>query len=288
MDRKIGNLQIMSELEKGGFSGLDTEHVDIQHSKLEGINNERTGQRDASNESTTLNIDATANIAETRSEEERRKNTVQISTYFRYFNAGACIPILFVMSIAFLATQGLFECADIHLLIWASEEEDKFAALMTHNKSLIEAFVNTSEVTIPDVNTYFHKTLLVTTAIATILFGLIRALLLVNVTLDASQNLHNSMVDSLLASGIDFFQKDSITGQIQNRFSRDVRQLDTTLPKTLYVFLQGIFKLKMRDFLKFLRICTSALEDQNLFFFIQNLKYNFTIKTLHGIKKLHK
>jgi hypothetical protein len=94
----------------------------------------------------------------------------------------------------------------------ANEEEAKYAALMARNKSLTEALINTTEVTIPNVNTHYNLRILVIIAVAVILCGLTRALLFLKVTLGASQNLHNSMFDSILPTGIDFFQKDSITG----------------------------------------------------------------------------
>jgi hypothetical protein len=43
---------------------------------------------------------------------------VKLSAYRKYFNAGASVPILVVMSIAFLATQGLFVYADKWLSKW--------------------------------------------------------------------------------------------------------------------------------------------------------------------------
>jgi hypothetical protein len=89
----------------------------------------------------------------------------------------------------------------------ANQEEDKYAALMTQTKSGTEAFANSTEVTIPNVNTHFNLTILVIIAVAVTLCGLIRALLFLYVTLDASQKLHNWMFDSVLATGIDFFNK---------------------------------------------------------------------------------
>ncbi|XP_060603904.1 ATP-binding cassette sub-family C member 4-like [Ruditapes philippinarum] len=242
MERKMGKekLQTLSDSEIDGFSGLETKNVNRNNSRLDGAN-EQMKQKEASDKLESSKIDMTSETPQKRAEEESHEKTVKLSAYSKYLHAGASTPILLIMVFAFFATQALFIFGDKWLSIWADEEEKKYAAIMTKKKLLTEGFANVTVVTLPVVNTHFYISIYGIIAFAVIAFGLIRAKLFLEVTLNASKNLHNNMFDSILATRMDFFENDSVTGQILNRFSRDVRQLDAALPKTLYEFLQCAF-----------------------------------------------
>ncbi|XP_045158220.2 ATP-binding cassette sub-family C member 4-like [Mercenaria mercenaria] len=170
-------------------------------------------------------------------EEERREKTVKATTYSHYFKAGAGLFPIIIMTIAFLATQGSYIFCDWWLSYWTNQEEDKYAA-MARDADLSLNGVNKTHVMIPRVDTQFNIAIFSVITGGVFIFGLLRALMFFKVALDASQNLHNSMFDSVLRTRIGFFDANQATGRILNRFSKDIRQLDDSLPKTFFEFLQ--------------------------------------------------
>jgi hypothetical protein len=83
---------------------------------------------------------------------------------------------------------------------------------MTKKKLLTEGFANVTDVTLPVVNTRVFLLIYGIIALIVIVCGLVRAKLFSEITLNASKNLYNSMLDSILATRMDFFENDSVTG----------------------------------------------------------------------------
>uniref|UniRef100_A0AC11B080 Uncharacterized protein n=1 Tax=Ovis aries TaxID=9940 RepID=A0AC11B080_SHEEP len=73
--------------------------------------------------------------------------------------------------------------------------------------------------------------------VSTILFGITRSLLLFYVLANASQTLHNKMLESILRAPVLFFNRNSI-GRILNRFSKDIGHMDDLLPQIFQDFIQ--------------------------------------------------
>ncbi|XP_053395066.1 ATP-binding cassette sub-family C member 4-like isoform X2 [Mercenaria mercenaria] len=170
--------------------------------------------------------------------EERREKTVKATTYSHYLKAGAGLPTILIMIMAFLAAQGSYVFCDWWLSYWTNQEEDKYAA-MARDADLSLNGVNNTHVMIPRVDTQFNIAIFSVITGGVFIFGLLRALIFFKVALDASRNLHNSMFDSVLGTRIGFFYANEATGRVLNRFSKDIRQLDDTLPKTFFEFLQS-------------------------------------------------
>uniref|UniRef100_A0A8C9GA40 ATP binding cassette subfamily C member 4 n=1 Tax=Pavo cristatus TaxID=9049 RepID=A0A8C9GA40_PAVCR len=78
--------------------------------------------------------------------------------------------------------------------------------------------------------------------VATILFGIIRSLLVFQVLVNSGQTLHNKMFKSILKAPVLFFDRNPI-GRILNRFSKDIGHLDDLLPLTFLDFVQVIHLL---------------------------------------------
>ncbi|XP_062343792.1 ATP-binding cassette sub-family C member 4 isoform X4 [Cinclus cinclus] len=78
--------------------------------------------------------------------------------------------------------------------------------------------------------------------VATILFGIIRSLLVFQVLVNSGQNLHNRMFQSILKAPVLFFDRNPI-GRILNRFSKDIGHLDDLLPLTFLDFLQTLLQI---------------------------------------------
>ncbi|XP_053404605.1 ATP-binding cassette sub-family C member 4-like [Mercenaria mercenaria] len=109
---------------------------------------------------------------------------------------------------------------------------------MARETRLLSQGFNVTNVTIPSVDTHFNIAIFSGITGGVFMFGLLRAFMFFKAALDASKTLHNSMFDSILRTRIGFFDASQTTGRILNRFSKDVRQLDDSLPKTFFEFLQ--------------------------------------------------
>jgi ATP-binding cassette subfamily C (CFTR/MRP) protein 4 len=71
----------------------------------------------------------------------------------------------------------------------------------------------------------------------TILIALSRSFLFVSITMRASRNLHNAMLDGVSRASMYFFNTNS-SGRILNRFSKDMGQVDEMLPAILIEVIQ--------------------------------------------------
>uniref|UniRef100_A0A8C5FAE4 ATP-binding cassette, sub-family C (CFTR/MRP), member 4 n=1 Tax=Gadus morhua TaxID=8049 RepID=A0A8C5FAE4_GADMO len=66
---------------------------------------------------------------------------------------------------------------------------------------------------------------------ATVLFGLVRAMLFFYVLVKSTETLHKRMFDTILRAPVHFFDVNPI-GRVLNRFSKDIGQMDVLLPIT--------------------------------------------------------
>lgn len=73
--------------------------------------------------------------------------------------------------------------------------------------------------------------------LALTLFSILAAYIHFNFTRKASNNLHKSMITSVLHSVLTFFDSNRI-GNVLNRFSKDLTIIDEQLPFVLYEFLE--------------------------------------------------
>uniref|UniRef100_A0A7M4FK98 Multidrug resistance-associated protein 4 n=1 Tax=Crocodylus porosus TaxID=8502 RepID=A0A7M4FK98_CROPO len=78
--------------------------------------------------------------------------------------------------------------------------------------------------------------------VVTILFGIIRSLLVFQILVNAGQILHNKMFQSILEAPVLFFDRNPI-GRILNRFSKDIGHLDDLLPLTFLDFMQSLLQI---------------------------------------------
>uniref|UniRef100_A0A8B9R7K2 Cystic fibrosis transmembrane conductance regulator n=1 Tax=Astyanax mexicanus TaxID=7994 RepID=A0A8B9R7K2_ASTMX len=73
--------------------------------------------------------------------------------------------------------------------------------------------------------------------VATLIFGFMRSLLMFNAMVRSAQTLHNRMFNCILRTPVRFFDVNPI-GRILNRFSKDIGQVDSSLPWTFVDFIQ--------------------------------------------------
>nr|XP_005909297.1 PREDICTED: multidrug resistance-associated protein 4 isoform X2 [Bos mutus] len=77
---------------------------------------------------------------------------------------------------------------------------------------------------------------------STVLFGIVRSLLVFFVLVSSSQTLHNQMFESILRAPVLFFDRNPI-GRILNRFSKDIGHMDDLLPLTYLDFIQTFLQV---------------------------------------------
>ncbi|XP_072478214.1 ATP-binding cassette sub-family C member 4 isoform X3 [Notamacropus eugenii] len=169
---------------------------------------------------------ATEDVPVALPEESRSAGTIGFKTYRNYFAAGAnCFVIVLLILLNILA-QVSYVLQDWWLSYWANEQS-KLNVTVNGIKG--------NETKELDLNWYLGTYAGLT--VATVLFGIVRSLLVFYVLVNASQTLHNRMFESILKAPVLFFDRNPI-GRILNRFSKDIGHLDDLLPLTFLDFIQ--------------------------------------------------
>ncbi|XP_043846485.1 ATP-binding cassette sub-family C member 4 [Dromiciops gliroides] len=157
-------------------------------------------------------------------EESRSEGTIGFKAYRNYFAAGANCFIIVLLVLLNILAQVAYVLQDWWLSYWANEQSK---LNVTGNQG--------NETKELDLNWYLGTYAGLTAA--TVLFGIIRCLLVFYVLVNASQTLHNKMFESILKAPVLFFDRNPI-GRILNRFSKDIGHLDDLLPLTFLDFMQ--------------------------------------------------
>ncbi|XP_013866191.1 ATP-binding cassette sub-family C member 4 [Austrofundulus limnaeus] len=165
-------------------------------------------------------------------EESRAQGTIGPRLYIKYLRAGASVVTLLVVILVNLLAQLSYIMQDWWLAYWADKQEE----LLVQNGTSVTGH-NTTE-----LDLRFYLGVYGGLTVATILFGFIRNILLFNVLVRCAQSLHNRMFSSILRTPIRFFDVNPI-GRVLNRFSKDIGQLDSSLPWTFTDFIQVFLQI---------------------------------------------
>ncbi|XP_015476097.1 multidrug resistance-associated protein 4 isoform X7 [Parus major] len=169
------------------------------------------------------------NALATVPEESRHEGKIGFKVYRKYFTAGANYFVIFILLVLNILAQVAYVLQDWWLSYWANNQ--KKLNLSTNGN-------NGTNATGPlDLN--FYLGIYAGLTVATILFGIIRSLLVFQVLVNSGQNLHNKMFQSILKAPVLFFDRNPI-GRILNRFSKDIGHLDDLLPLTFLDFVQTL------------------------------------------------
>ncbi|NWR88374.1 MRP4 protein, partial [Furnarius figulus] len=191
-------------------------------------------------------------------EESRHEGKIGFKVYRKYFSAGANYFVIFILLLFNILAQVAYVLQDWWLSYWANHQ--KKLNLTTNGNN------GTNETEHLDLN--FYLGIYAGLTVATILFGIIRSLLVFQVLVNSGQNLHNKMFQSILKAPVLFFDRNPI-GRILNRFSKDIGHLDDLLPLTFLDFVQVIQLLMSR---------TSALHSEfRCLYALVNISYFFLI-----------
>uniref|UniRef100_A0A8C0FJH0 Multidrug resistance-associated protein 4 n=1 Tax=Bubo bubo TaxID=30461 RepID=A0A8C0FJH0_BUBBB len=158
-----------------------------------------------------------------RYQESRSEGKINFKVYRKYFTAGANYFVIFILLVFnILAQVSSWEPQIILNVFWV------FKCCLSICVCMLRPCL-----------VFF---LISGLTVATILFGIIRSLLVFQVLVNSGQTLHNKMFQSILKAPVLFFDRNPI-GRILNRFSKDIGHLDDLLPLTFLDFVQTLLQI---------------------------------------------
>ncbi|XP_030210094.1 multidrug resistance-associated protein 4-like isoform X1 [Gadus morhua] len=161
-----------------------------------------------------------AEHTQTAVEEGRSQGTISTDMYYKYLRAGANIFGLVVLFVVNIVAQVAYILQDWWLSEWSNRQGSLTADI---NNNITNA---TEVLDIP-----FYLGIYGGLTAATVLFGLVRAMLFFYVLVKSTETLHKRMFDTILRAPVHFFDVNPI-GRVLNRFSKDIGQMDVLLPIT--------------------------------------------------------
>ncbi|KAF6375882.1 ATP binding cassette subfamily C member 4 [Rhinolophus ferrumequinum] len=173
---------------------------------------------------------ANENIPVAVTEESRSEGKIGLKAYKNYFTAGTHWCIIIFLILLNTAAQVVYVLQDWWLSHWANEQ--------TALNVTVNGKGNVTEKL--DLNWYLGIYSGLT--IVTVIFGIVRSLLVFYVLVNSSQALHNRMFESILKAPVLFFDRNPI-GRILNRFSKDIGHMDDLLPLTFLDFIQTFLQV---------------------------------------------
>ncbi|KAG5342175.1 L259 protein, partial [Acromyrmex charruanus] len=164
--------------------------------------------------------------------------------YKEYLHNGGNNFILFVLLMIFIISQVATTGNDYWLSYWTTLEDVrrienisdvKQFANMYNDSFLGSIFTLNPDGLLSTVDAIYVYTFCIIACIATTLF---RSFLYMKVSMNSSINLHNIMFFKLLQARMSFFHNNA-SGEILNRFSKDMGIMDEWLPKLMLEAIQG-------------------------------------------------
>ncbi|KAM4711155.1 ATP-binding cassette sub-family C member 4-like isoform 3-T3 [Anableps anableps] len=173
-----------------------------------------------------------AEPAHTLAEESRAEGNVDGHIYLKYFTAGCNTLVLLLIALISVIAEVAYILQDWWLVYWAGADVSNSTAPVVSIKNGINSTPTDGE---------FHLTFYLGVysglTAAAVVFGFVRSLLIFHGLVKSAQALHNNMFNAVLRTYVHFFDVNPI-GRILNRFSKDIGQMDSTLPITFVDFYQ--------------------------------------------------
>ncbi|KAL2310771.1 hypothetical protein Nmel_002439, partial [Mimus melanotis] len=133
-------------------------------------------------------------------EESRNEGKINFKLYRKYFTAGANYFVIFILLVFNILAQVAYVLQDWWLSYWANHQEKLNLTTNGNNGTYKNEHL--------DLN--FYLGIYAGLTVATILFGIIRSLLVFQVLVNSGQNLHNRMFQSILKAPVLFFDRNPI------------------------------------------------------------------------------
>uniref|UniRef100_UPI0037E8F146 ATP-binding cassette sub-family C member 4-like n=1 Tax=Semicossyphus pulcher TaxID=241346 RepID=UPI0037E8F146 len=177
-----------------------------------------------------------AEAVHTLAEETRVDGNVGCRVYRTYFTAGCNYVVLFAILLLSIAAEAAYILQDWWLVYWAKEESANSTTIAVSIRNGFNATRSDQ-----DHKLTFHLTIYAGLTAAAVVFGYARSLVIFDSLVRSAQTLHNSMFNAVIRTPVRFFDVNPI-GRILNRFSKDISQMDSTLPITFVDFYQLILQ----------------------------------------------
>ncbi|KAF2881309.1 hypothetical protein ILUMI_24865 [Ignelater luminosus] len=163
-------------------------------------------------------------------EEITQEGEVKKDVYMSYFRFGGGVKMVLLIIILSIAAQGVSSWSDYFVTYWVDMEQEMsgFKLNQTTNSTEFKELEDAHDFVMKQYSfVIFGATILV----------LFRAIIFYMFSSRASMNLHNSIMDKIINAGMTFFD-DNLSGNIINRFSRDLGVLDEHLPNTVFEIIR--------------------------------------------------
>ncbi|KAK4879945.1 hypothetical protein RN001_008091 [Aquatica leii] len=162
--------------------------------------------------------------------EKNKKGSVDKQIYYTYLTSGGGVLMLIFITILFIATQATGSWSDYFVSFWVNLEQNS-KELRSNNTTDLNELKKLENVN-DNIITFYSVSIAVT-----ILLTLIRSFVFYIFSTKASINLHSAMIDKILNSRMTFFDT-NLSGNIINRFSRDLQIIDELIPNILFEFFR--------------------------------------------------
>ncbi|XP_062382896.1 ATP-binding cassette sub-family C member 12-like [Sardina pilchardus] len=162
-------------------------------------------------------------------QEVSQEGSVTWRVYHQYCKAAGGYVLLSFIMLIFVLLVGTTAFSNWWLSYWIEQGSGNWTNSTLQGASAGDVSLN------PDL--HFYQMVYGLTAVAMVIFSLIKGYSFTKVTLGASSKLHDTMFHKILFSPMSFFDT-TPTGRMVNRFSKDQDELDTTLPFHMDILLQ--------------------------------------------------
>ncbi|XP_060888303.1 ATP-binding cassette sub-family C member 4-like [Labrus mixtus] len=219
-------VSLVKSVEEQDGGSADTDRVSLQSHRSH-CSSSSLLPPDSNNKADQLPAEAVQSMAE----ETRVDGDVGGHVYCKYFTAGCNLLVLLIILLLSLTAEAAYILQDWWLVYWTKEE-----ASNTTTNAVTKSHFNASH-SDQENNLTFHLGIYAGLTAAAVAFGYARSLLIFYVLVRSAQTLHNSMFNAIIRTPVRFFDINPI-GRILNRFSKDISQMDSTLPITFVDFYQ--------------------------------------------------
>ncbi|XP_030837464.1 multidrug resistance-associated protein 5 isoform X2 [Strongylocentrotus purpuratus] len=213
----------------------ESEESDSQNEEWE--EEEDDDEEEEENRDATMMYDGKLNQPEALESKTRPSKT-----YLAYMRAAGGVVVSLLVILIFLISQAFATFGNFWLSYWL--EQGNGTKIHVNASTVGSDFDPYSQMNVSDnPRLRFYQLVYVGSVIGCLLFGFMRAGVYVKTTLRAASNLHNKVFLNIIHSPMAFYDT-TPSGQILNRFSKDLDEADIRLPFVMESFLQnGIFVL---------------------------------------------
>ncbi|XP_063224305.1 ATP-binding cassette sub-family C member 4-like [Bacillus rossius redtenbacheri] len=200
----------------------------------------RNRRRNVSIGSCSSSLDGIPSILPCRVVQETpARGKIALETYSSYFLASRRYFLVVVMALSELTALFLCISSNYWLSYWTNTETlralQSTSVNMTINGTTLNVSRNSTYTTLPDDNTLMSRNLFIyvfaSLILAYVIFALFKNCLYFFICMKTSVNLHNRMFSCVIRLPMRFFNG-CTSGQVLNRFSKDVGAIDNQLPVT--------------------------------------------------------